>query len=272
MSKNTFTLPVNNANELFTAEFGNAGKERKICMYVFYDYRQIKLKIDGQSTYNSSYIFSIGNNESITFDFYLENLKRDSSSHKLLVCFTTGYGMNEKDLDARENRFGINTLYDLYYTENSDSTNKFSIPKDINMEVPKYVYNDFISAAVIINMDFQSDKIEQQLIEYPPKLINAKPNQSIDMMYNISNEEAQNAIMILMVEYKQTEMETKEYLFVDLKNSQNSVSKDRFKFNAPQKPGIYEIFSIVVYNPFEKSSETGNIMPDYSYRSTLVVE
>lgn len=268
--KKEFKIPISNPNESLTAKFENIGKDREVCMSVFYDYKQINFRTDNQDAYERNYIFFIDNYESKSFNFYLEDLKVDNNYHKLLVCFTSGHNQRAKDFENVENDFGINTLYDIYYTENSNTVEAFEFPDNNTFSVPKNVYHDFISASLILNLDFKSDQIEKQQIAFPPNIYRSKPNVPIEMMYNASNETADNAIILLMIEYSQAKINEKEYLLLDLKNAKNSVSKDTFKFMAPEKSGLYEVYAIIIYDPFDLA-KIENLMPDYSYRFTLEV-
>lgn len=271
-SRYEFKLPITHPNETFTAKFTNVGKDREVCLSVFYDYKQINIRTNHQDSYKENYIFYINNNEEASIDFYLEDLIPDNKYHKLLVCFTIGHNLHAKDTDTMSSDFGINTLYDLYYMENYNALEDLELPKDISMMTAKNVYHDFISASLMINMDYGSENIENQLVKYPPNLYRSSPDVPIKMMYNVSNETAENAIMILMIGYSQVKVDAKEYLFLDLKNAPNSVAKDSFEFMAPEKPGIYEVFGIIIYDPFEMTTiDSRGLIPEYSCRFTLEV-
>lgn len=249
-TKNDFNLNVTNVEGPFHVELKNEGRDREMIMTVYYDYKQIDFRVDDGS-YLDNYIFSIQDGEKKNISFYIDNVaEADDLCHKLLINFTASPNIHSKDINNPSYQYGISSIYNLYYDSNSDAT-YIEAPEAI---IPKNIFSNFISAPLVINMDYDNVQQKESILEYPEKVLRCRPNEQIKLMYNISDEEFKNALVILNVGYQQTQINNNPYLMVSLEEANESVFNDYFQFIAPEEDGIYEVIGFVIFDPFTKEA------------------
>ncbi|WP_455718451.1 hypothetical protein [Anaerosporobacter sp.] len=272
--KEKFTIPVDNLEQPFKSTFENVGKDREFVMTVFYDYEQIEFSVDDTKNFSDKYVFSLKDNEEASFNFYLDpTIKTDGKSHKLLVNFIAGYDVYAKDIGTFDNSYGINTLYDIYYTSyNNDLDNDNEYINMENIQTSQTIFHDFISLPLALNTDYDNQQQEDSMIAYPENPMIVEPNENVELMYNISNESYDSAAFITMLGYQQINMDEKSYFYIPLSKYDNSVYNGSFSFKAPSKKGFYEVIGMVIFDPDKTASESNQFNGQYSLRFTLQVK
>lgn len=271
--KKDMVLAITDLDESLNFTYKNQGKDRKVVMTVYYDYKQVPFKVNQDEEYTLQHQFDVKDGELIEGEFYLDpTIDISGCSHKLMVSFISGYDIHQSDLESElENSYGLGVVYDTTNTNVDDENTKCEM-KSIEAVSPARVFSNFYSEPLIINMDMQNKVQEKQRILLPDALLQVKPNEEVKLMYNISNQDYESALLLLTVGFEQVDINSNKYEVVQL-DQENSVVNGPLSFIAPKEPGKYEVIAYLVYDPWKtmKSTDLSNSSVGLSYRFTLEV-
>lgn len=267
--KNDDTLYITDMHLPIIAKFNSNGKIRDFVMTVYYDYEQIDFQIGEDGISDKEYIFTLEDGYEITLPIYLpEEIEKDGA-HKLLVSFCIGSDVHAMNLEEFSNWYGFQKVYDVVFDVENTT---FVEITDFN--APDKTVDLLYSFS--LNQDYSYSIIDTQIMPHPPKVLNAKCGETVDLMYNISNNVAGvvnngEVLIIVSVGFKQVTIDGELYKLLTIPDGKTGMGD--LKIQAPQDPGYYEVIAYAITNPFTKNTFDNNISSELqsSYRFTLCV-
>lgn len=244
--KANHTLYISDLTKPITVMFNNNGKDRKFIMNVYYDYEQIRFKINSNGKFDQKYIFNLDDGYEIELPLYLPQNLTKSGSHKLLITFCIAPDLHSSDLNQTIDWYGSATIQDIIFSPeniNFDSTKEFEVPK--NLIKSSYNYT--------LNQDYDYSILKTKILPNPPVVFTVKPNQKFKLIYNVSSPSAKESSQVLLlttIGYKQVLINNRPYLLLKLPKGSTGIGE--MELTAPDKPGLYEIISYSVCSPFNK--------------------
>lgn len=244
------------------------GKADTVVLTIYYDYKQIPFFVDNSSTECSSYRFQLEDNQEIQIPIILSGVTADESRHKLLFSITTEADRHASSVDEVMNGTVLTHVCELKYSINTTDDMGPLVPST----EPDWRFHSDDVASLILNTDYDNSEIKETgLPALPPVELVISPNDTLELMYNITGlNDASSALLFVVVGNEQQEINGQDYLLFDVQNGETLNGK--LQIDAPGELGAYEVFGYVVYNPITSVEETMFQLVETSFRFTLSVQ
>ena len=253
---------LNAINDNLNVQFANlTDNNSEYILKLFLDYKEVQFSFDGQKV--SEYIFTANAGESIVFPINLSSDIPFETSHILTIAILTAPSKHAYEIDLMSNSYGVVLSYEL-----SNRAFMRSFPSGKTAEDP-LEYLSLSYQGIILNEDFDAEN--DTMVKFPAQSMKASPNEPVKLAYRVGNyETADDVAVVLLVDWKQQEINNKPYLYI--LNKAGYMSYGTLEFLAPSEPGEYEVTAFVVDDPFGLRTADNFHFHDTSYRFTLIVK
>ncbi|MFJ7913771.1 MULTISPECIES: hypothetical protein [unclassified Lysinibacillus] len=261
------TLYISDLLNPITIMFNNNGKNRNFIMNIYYDYQPISFKVTKDGSYEKNYTFSLDDKYEIELPLYLTSDLEKSGAHKLMITFSIAPELHAKNFNKSIDWYGATIIQDIIFDlDNDDFINKTNfVQSDATSEL-HYSYT--------LNQDYDYSIMDTGIMPLTPASIKVKPNESFSLMYNVSSPSKKRSKVLLLATlgFNHVPINDSPYLILEVPEKGTVIGK--LNFTAPEKPGLYEIISYSVSNPFEKYIGSSHIeyLIESAPRFTLEVQ
>lgn len=191
----------------------NLGETETLDLLIYYDYRPIQFRIEGQEKYVGRFEFTLKDSQEINMSTYLNDneIVPDELCHFLTFVFTPSPNEYAKDKETVTYNSAQVYNYNLYF-ESYDEKKSFV---GNNYELYKAgEYYPYESTPLILNTQTDMKEISET-VHLPSKCYSVNAESLFEMNYIVSNlgGNSKTAILFLEVGNEHTNINNQEYIF-----------------------------------------------------------
>lgn len=262
-----FFLELDDGNEVnYTIHFTNESRQdENFSLYLFMDYIKIPFYVESDPHASvNEYKFSAARGASVSIPVRIPTDSLSPDLHALTISIVANKNNPWDRQDKIKDYFGIVGRYTIKKSGKTEFT-KSDIPDLIS-----YTISNSSVHGIVLNQQFENEDKFGTL----PKVIQAKPNEKIKLAIRAGGfKNTKDYLVWLMMDDRQLPFpDGKPYWWFEAPPEKAALRQ--IEFNAPEKPGRYEVYGYVMNSPWDTMTELAGkeIGNRSSHKITLLVE